>query len=235
MCKAKHTSAGLPWEGAEVPRQLREVVCIPDSRTTQIFKQCLEQEKKKKATIPSLICISDGRCSLKNKYLKQLMCPQLLIGLSQNTEFLNSGFQPFIYSLSPSKCFWANSTLEVTFPALQHNLPVHTNENNCLSINPWHETAAVLTFTWILQKSPVWRRERNSPTLVPGRSVNHFITGFGFFFFPDPNFPEKLTHTTQVYWVETAPSVWITKLKTPIWLWKSEKKCSRPSSMRDLQ
>lgn len=182
MCKAKHTSAGLPWEGAEVPRQLREVVCIPDSRTTQIFKQCLEQEKKKKATIPSLICISDGRCSLKNKYLKQLMCPQLLIGLSQNTEFLNSCFQPFIYSLSPSKCFWANSTLEVTFPALQHNLPVHTNENNCLSINPWHETAAVLTFTWILQKSPVWRRERNSPTLVPGRSVNHFITGFGFFF-----------------------------------------------------
>lgn len=126
MCKAKHTSAGLPWEGAEVPRQLREVVCIPDSRTTQIFKQCLEQEKKKKATIPSLICISDGRCSLKNKYLKQLMCPQLLIGLSQNTEFLNSGFQPFIYSLSPSKRFWANSTLEVTFPALQHNLPVHT-------------------------------------------------------------------------------------------------------------
>lgn len=136
MCKAKHTSAGLPWEGAEVPRQLREVVCIPDSRTTQIFKQCLEQEKKKKATIPSLICISDGRCSLKNKYLKQLMCPQLLIGLSQNTEFLNSCFQPFIYSLSPSKRFWANSTLEVTFPALQHNLPVHTNENNCLSINP---------------------------------------------------------------------------------------------------
>lgn len=36
-----------PWEAAEVPRQLREVVCIPDSCTTQIFKQCLEPGKKK--------------------------------------------------------------------------------------------------------------------------------------------------------------------------------------------
>lgn len=38
--------ARSPWEVAEVPRQLREVVCIPDSCTTQIFKQCLKQEKK---------------------------------------------------------------------------------------------------------------------------------------------------------------------------------------------
>jgi len=35
-----------PWEAAEVPRQLREVVCIPDSCTTRIFKQCLEQGKR---------------------------------------------------------------------------------------------------------------------------------------------------------------------------------------------
>lgn len=44
MYNAKHTSCLL--EVAKVPRQLREVVCIPDSCTTQIFKQCLEQQQK---------------------------------------------------------------------------------------------------------------------------------------------------------------------------------------------
>lgn len=95
MCKAKHTSAGLPWEGAEVPRQLREVVCIPDSCTTRIFKQCLEQGKQK-----------EGHDTIINLYQLLKVFPEKQIfeaayvtlnsdGLSQNTEFFNSNCSAF--------------------------------------------------------------------------------------------------------------------------------------------
>lgn len=73
--------ARSPWEVAEVPRQLREVVCIPDSCTTQIFKQCLKQEKKNLLfSYDTIINLYQLLKALPEKiFLKQLIWPQLLI------------------------------------------------------------------------------------------------------------------------------------------------------------